>query len=717
VGLRTADLVWCALLGFVVPLVASRARRWALIWAGGIAAVVGIAGDPAGRTSAIALLVLIGVVALSRRRDRVVAALLGAIAVQALLRGSTFGPVWLPLLVGVAALAPLVWSGRRMARRRERRIGMRLALGAIALVAALSLGAAIAALDARTPLQAGADGATAGLDLLRSGSTPAAAERFTGAAGEFDLAASGLDGVLTWGGRYLPIVGQHVEALRTTARSGASLTRSAATTASTADYRTLTAEGGQVDLTRVRALQRPVAESAATITTALGAVAEVRSPWLVAPIDDELDRFEAKLADAGEQATLAAEGLAVAPALLGGDGPRRYFLAFSTPAESRDGGGFIGAYGVLTAEGGKLDLVESGTLGLLNRDGPYEFAPPPDWELRYGSLLVERFLGNLGASPDWPIDTDVARQLFPQTPGGTPVDGALYADPAALAGLLSLTGPVEVPGIGLTLDAGNAEDFLLREQYIRFDGDNPQRRELLGDVAQATFDALTSRPLPGINTLTTVLGPLVTAGHLRFSVVEPLPEAFLERIGLAGAWAPTPGADVLSVRSANMLDNKIDAYLYREIDVANEVDPTSGTVTSTVGVRLRNDAPDAGLPSYVIGNTRGFPRGTNLTMVTVHSPHRLESVTLDGAPVPVQVQREFGAPVYSVVAELPAGESRELEFRLVGDGGPYVPYQLQVLSQPTANPDTMSVRIGEPGRPPAEPQFQGPLLGPLLLVP
>ena len=186
--------------------------------------------------------------------------------------------------------------------------------------------------------------------------------------------------------------------------------------------------------------------------------------------------------------------------LLGANGPRHYFVAFVTPGESRNGGGFVGAFGILTADAGHLELTETGSLNALDAQGaPYAFDPPPDWNERYESYSVDTFLGNLAASPDWPTDRGVIGQLYPQTPGGTRIDGALYLDPAAIAALLQLTGPVEsleVPELETTLDSSNAERFLLQDQYVLVGGNNPQRKELLGDAARATFDALTSRPLP-----------------------------------------------------------------------------------------------------------------------------------------------------------------------------------------------------------------------------
>ncbi len=169
----------------------------------------------------------------------------------------------LPTLVGLAALVPLVWSAYRVARTREKRLGRRLALLALVVVGAFSISAAVGAFLVRDTLQVAGDQATAGLDLIRAGDTAGATTQLTLAAEEFATAADRLDSPLLWGGAYVPVVGQHVEALRQVSAAGRDLSTSAATTSSTADYRDLTADNGQVDLARVRLLQGPVADSAA----------------------------------------------------------------------------------------------------------------------------------------------------------------------------------------------------------------------------------------------------------------------------------------------------------------------------------------------------------------------------------------------------------------------------------------------------------------------
>jgi hypothetical protein len=485
-----------------------------------------------------------------------------------------------------------------------------------------------------------------------------------------------------------------LNAVQTAAASGTKLASTAAETARDADYRLLTLQNGTIDLARIASFEKPVETSLATINVALNDIDGATSPWLFAPVASQFATLKAKVTEARDQADLALAGIRVAPELFGGEAPKRWFLAFGSPGESRNAGGFVGAYATLVANDGRLSLEKTDPIGELYRSRPplYDFAPPRDWEERYSTYNVPVNLGNVSASPSWPVDASVMAQLYPQTPGGAPIDGAIYVDPAALAGLLSLTGAITVPGLDQRLDATNVEQYLLRDQYIEFASSNTQRKDILGDVASATFNALITRPLPSLSKITDVLGPIVAARHLQIASFAPTAESFLDRIGISGRWTTTPGSDYLSVRSANMLNNKIDAFLWRTITVDSQLDDESNTVHSTVTVTLRNDAPANGLPPYLIGNDRGLVAGTNRNLVTLYSPLRFESVTIDGEPGGVQIQTEFNGPVFSLPVDIEPGATVTVVFELSGaissDN-----YSIEVFPQATANPDALNVQI------------------------
>jgi len=707
-GHRSVDIVWCALIGILIPLLAVRARRVAMLTSGGVASVIGFGGDPATIIMSIGLLGLLLAIAASPRRIRRLMVVAGALTIQILLRGPSYGFIGLPTIVAIATVLPVCISGWRMARAPERRVGR----WAVAMVAAVVLLAGLSsvgvAIRARADVQHAADEAIEGLRLLRTGDTDQATAKFQSSSARFSSASGSLDSFATWPGQLVPVVAQNLRTLQAASSSGVTLTLSAAATASTADYRALAMSSGRIDLAKVASLEGPVEDSLGAITSALEAIGATGSPWLAPPVGSAYSRLIDELSSTRLQAQNALEGIRVAPALLGADAPKRYFVSFGHPGESRNAGGFIGAYAILDANAGRLSLGDAGPIDELYRRPPlYRFDPPVDWESRYGSYVVNHNIGDHSVSPSWPVDASVIAQLYPQTPAGTPLDGAIYADPAALAGFLSLTGPITVPGIAQKLTNTNVEEYLLRGQYIEFEGSSAERKDALEDVARATFEAFTTRPLPNLAKVASTLGPLFEAGHLQVTAFEPRAETFLDDIDLSGRWSIEPGADYLSVRSTNLMANKIDTYLTRTIDVQTQVDEQTGTLRSTIHIELRNDAPAEGLPPYLIGNGWDLPNGTNRTLVSVYSPHQLQSVSVNGVPSGARVQSEFGGPVYGVVAEIPPKSTVTIDLELVGTV-PSWPYRLRVLPQAMANPDHLTIRIDN-GTGSSRPLFDGTL--------
>jgi hypothetical protein len=718
VGNRPADAVWTAAFAGLVALAATRARYGHLLWLAAVAAIVGVRGDAPAAT--MGLLALVGTVVLiaTGRRTATAGCALAGLAVLALLWGPSYGATGLPSVVAAAAVAPVLWAGWSSlgpGGRRRTVVGM---VGVGALVLVSSALALLAAVLVSGPLAEGARQARDGLTIVHQGddvsrSTPV----FESAAGHFRESASVLDGPLALPGRLIPFVGYQVEAMRRTSIAGADVTATARDASVQADYRSLRTEGGRLDLATMAAMQAPLDASLDAVSTARSTVAEVRSPWLLGPIDRNLRELQDELSSTEPTLEKAAMALEVAPALLGGDRPHRYLLQLATPGESRAGGGYIGTYGVLVATDGQLHLELTGNTFDLNvQEGqpPRAFDPPPGWEQLYSGFRVDRFPGNLSADPDWPTSSEVARQLYDQVPQVAPIDGAIYADPTAMAALLQLTGPVYVPSLGQTLGPTDVEQYLLIDQYVRFSEDNDARREALGDVTHAVFDALTNTDLSDMTSVIDALGPAVEGGHLKVSVFDARPQAALGELGLSGAWDPTPGADYLSLRSTDLLSNKIDTFVQRTMQVDVHPDADTGEVVSNVTITLTNTAPSGGLPWYIIGNYVGLPGGTSKDDIALYSPLDLDGATLDGTPVGMRRQPYAGGFVYSFPVQMASGQTRQLSVALRGSTPSPGGYELDLIPQPRSAPDQVTVRIEADGM--AEPAFDGPLEVPELVT-
>lgn len=703
-GVAVIDIVLTGLLAGVVTLAASRSSRWPIL-APVAAAILLARGWVLVPALASGVTALLG----GRRlaRSRVWGAATGALAIQALLRLPDLGFHGASALVVVVVLAPVLWSGYRSASRPERsriRVGLSVA-GAIVVVIGVGYGLLLATVA--SDIDDATSGASAGLRSTRRGETTEARAQFDEANRAFDRAGGRVGAWWTAPARIVPVLSQQAEALRVATDEGSQLTEAASDAVGATSYEDLRSDGGQFDLARIEPLGAPLARAAASISRAQQGIEESRSPWLISPLDNALDDLADELGQAAEETDLARQGVALAPELLGGNGLRRYLVAFVTPAELRGAGGFIGSYAEITADDGRIDLVRSGSVPELERatpPGTVQVTGPPDYLARYGRFSPGDFIRDITFSPHFPYDAQVLSEVYPQS-GGTEIDGVISIDPFALASLLRLTGPVRVEGFGRTLNAKNAAEFLLTENYALFP-DNDAQNEALAELVEITFDKLTSGDLPGPRRLARVLGPVTREGRIRLWSPDQDIEAFFARLGATGAFPePQPDHDFLAVASQNSGNNKIDVYQRRDIDYQVTVDD-QGELRAHVEVTVHNQAPvDGSLPDYVIGNSQGDPPGTNRMLLSIYSPHLLDGATVDGEAVGMESQIEAGFRVYTRTITVPPDGAVTVALDLVGALDVNDGYVLDLAPQPTVTSDQMELRVGIGG---AEPVTIGP---------
>jgi hypothetical protein len=700
-GTPGLDAVYSALFAAAVTWAASRAPRGTLLWLG-IVAVVMCRGRNWLVLPALVAMLLAFAGVWSRRPNPLVGALTGALAVQVVLRWPPTGFHGATALVALAAVGPcLIGAVRTLSTPARRRLRW-CALGVLGLAIVLSIPAAVGAVMARSQVNQGINEAEGALSSISNGVTESGAAQLRSSSTHFASAASSTDSWWSAGARLVPVVAQQRQAVGVASAVAHKVTVTAANEAAGIHYSQLRYTDGRFDLAKLSALSGPIGIVNGQLASAVAQLRALQSGWLVQPVQTRLADLDTKVVRAQNDASLAAQLVQAAPSLLGEDGVRHYFVAFMTPAESRGLDGLIASYGELTADQGRLTLTRSGDISELNNvlaaAGGGHLSGPPGYLARYGAFKPQDRMQDLSYAPDLPTVAGVVRQLYPQAGGGS-INGVLAIDPYGLQGLIGLTGPIEVPGLG-QLTSANAASELIEGQYANFATTKQgQVHDYLQDALRIEFHDLTTGSLPGPRALSEALNPEVRRGQIQFWSFDKADQPVLRRLGLAGAFPTAEGHDVLAVTTQNAANNKIDPYLQRSISDAVTYDPGNGAVDARVTITLHNQATPA-LPSEVIGSftTSGLPPGTNYTWLTVYSPLGLHASTLDGRHLGVAAASELGVRAYSAYVAIPAGGTATLTFDLVGLTTPGSHYSLAIRNQPMVLADHDSVSVApDPG--------------------
>lgn len=648
-GSKPIDVVIVALAAAAVTWASATTPWWVIAAANGIAAglsanVLWIAVAAAGALAAF----LIGARMRNLPWGRALATLA---AVQAFCHLHVYMFLGFSAVVAVVALAAVFALG---VRRRPRPVRRRVwaIVSACGVVAAASVvGIVLAGLSARAPLEEANRQAHAGLSALNRGDMAGAATQLRAAADAFDQANDDVSSPWAQGSRLLPVLAQHRSSMTSLSSEAASVSRRAADALARIDTDTVRIVNGRIDLDAVRALQQPFDELEAAVSSLQGAVRDADDQWLVRPLRDKLVELDNEIIDNNERLVNAQLAVRLAPAMLGSDGPRHYFLAFTTTAEARGLGGFMGNYAEITADQGQLTMSKFGRTADLNNGGPDPEARrvdmPAEFVAHWGRFgfveddgTTDRSVwSNITMPPDFPTVATLISQLYPQS-GGQALDGVFMFEPKAIAAVLGITGPIRIDGYDREISEQNAVQFITKDQYLI--EQQGERVDLLEQVAGAAVAKLLSRDLPKPDQLARVLGPLAVSGNLSGWQERPDEQTFFTRVRMDGSFRAL-APDEVRVTVDNAGANKLDTFT--KLVASSTVDPSG---TRTVSVTVTNGAPPEGLPTYVTGESGDEHPGTNRSYITIYMTSTPSAIMVDGVPATAEYRAGYSVNSSSV---------------------------------------------------------------------
>jgi hypothetical protein len=418
------------------------------------------------------------------------------------------------------------------------------------------------------------------------------------------------------------------------------------------DLGALRAGDNTVNLAAMERLERPVDLLLRSMLRVQSALEARGKTWVVAPITSEVVRLSRDLGEQVQNLEVIREGLEVAQFALGAERPLRYFVAFTTPAESRGFSGFMGAWAEMVIDEGEVKVVRTAGTGSLE-GGPtpasQRFLDPSSPILanygRYGfnsgpggSVQVSAW-SNITMPPHFPTVADAVRQLYPQS-GGLDVDGVIVMDPFVLQSLIGLSGQVLVPELGLTLDGSNTASFLTSQMYEMREETAAAKDELIALVGEVAIRSAINSGMQRPIELARLLG--AHGRERRFAVWLESQDAYLAKVGVDGALPRPDGRDGFAMVIQNAAPNKADIYLDRSYEHRFVVDPVNGAVSGTTRITITNRLNPTGVAAVVTGGIYGDPPGSARLLVSFLTRLNIDDAQIDGQPLPMSQSVEEG---------------------------------------------------------------------------
>ncbi len=280
----------------------------------------------------------------------------------------------------------------------------------------------------------------------------------------------------------------------------------------------------------------------------------------------------------------------VSPKLLGFDSARNYLILFQNNTELRPGGGFIGSYGLLTADKGKITdfLIHD----VYDADGQLKGHVEPPFAIRRYLPQVHWYLRDSNFDVDFVKSASASAFLLNQETGKI-VDGVIGVDLTFVQKLLAVLGPIKVLDYNETVNADNL--FLLAEAHAEKDffPGSSQKKQFLRSLFNAMQLNIQERKKIPYFALLETIGDAILEKHLLFAFSDASLQNLFTVNGMSSTlWddRETNNSsinDFIGVSEANLGVNKVNYLVKRKVNYKVSLDK-EGSASATLTIYYKN---------------------------------------------------------------------------------------------------------------------------------
>jgi nucleoside-diphosphate-sugar epimerase len=426
---------------------------------------------------------------------------------------------------------------------------------------------------------------------------------------------------------------------------------------------------------------------------------------LTTPLTQKFQKLTSDLPAIRQKINQARLILPLIPSFIAQDSKKTYLLLFQNSAEIRPTGGFIGSYGLLVFDQGKL--LDFTIEDIYSADGQLKgYVKPPE--------PIEEFLGqntwyfrDSNWDPDFTISAERAEWFLNKTTSRK-VDGVIAVNLPAVKEFLKATGPIDLPDYNEEITADNLFERAEYRSEIDFFAGSTQKKDFLGALAREIFDKAQNSSATDLLKYVQALEVALTQKQILVYLHDSGSQKLLLEQNWAGALF-TPRLATLDNRpvlsdyaylvEANLGINKANYFLKRHIQQQLTIFKTKQTLSITT-ISYHNQSPADAWPGGVYRSylREYIPANSKLIAVKVADKKLnlkkdidqqvVGNKTIIGFPVTVPVKTTldveitYRLPTKLEFANLPSGKQARLA--------------MVIPKQPGIIDDTLEVIINHP---------------------
>lgn len=306
--------------------------------------------------------------------------------------------------------------------------------------------------------------------------------------------------------------------------------------------------------------------------------------------------------------TLLGKGVfSILPDLISLNDRAKYLVLFQNNMELRGTGGFIGSYGILSFEKGKL--YDFQVYDVYTADGALKGHVEPPAPIKNILGEAKWYLRDSNFDPDFPTSARRA-EWFLKKSMNQDVVGTISINLETLKLLLKSVGPLELSDYNETITEGNLAERAQFHAEVNFFPGSTAKKEFLSSVADALFAKLKTADAKSLLGVSSALMTSLESSDTQISVTNDSSERILRTLGWNGAVESKPCPttpcydDYLYSVDSNFGVNKANFYVTKEmsLDISLSKD---GSPTHTLQTTWKNAATSNAWPA---GSYKNYTR-------------------------------------------------------------------------------------------------------------